>query len=68
MFFVNSRKLGDRSYDLAFDILEKSHVAVTPGIDFGYGGEGYLRFSYTTSLKNIEEGIRRLREYIKGKR
>lgn len=66
--FVNSRKLGDRSYDVAFDILEKSHVAVTPGIDFGYGGEGYLRFSYTTSLKNIEEGIRRLREYIKGKR
>lgn len=65
--FVNSRKLGDRSYDLAFDILEKSHVAVTPGIDFGKGGEGYLRFSYTTSLENIEEGIRRLREYLKGK-
>lgn len=63
--FVNSRKLGDKSYDLAFDILEKSHVAVTPGIDFGYGGEGYLRFSYTTSLENIEEGIRRLGEYIK---
>jgi aspartate/methionine/tyrosine aminotransferase len=65
--FVNSRKLGDKSYDLAFDILEKSHVAVTPGIDFGYGGEGYLRFSYTTSLKNIDEGMRRLGEYIKGK-
>jgi aspartate/methionine/tyrosine aminotransferase len=65
--FVNSRKLGDKSYDLAFDILEKSHVAVTPGIDFGYGGEGYLRFSYTTSLKNIDEGMKRLGEYIKGK-
>lgn len=65
--FVNSRRLGDKSYDLAFDILEKSHVAVTPGIDFGYGGEGYLRFSYTTSLKNIDEGMRRLGEYIKGK-
>ncbi len=65
--FVNSRRLGDKSYDLAFDILEKSHVAVTPGIDFGYGGEGYLRFSYTTSLENIDEGMRRLGEYIKGK-
>jgi len=65
--FVNSRELSDKSYELAFDILEKSHVALTPGIDFGYGGEGYLRFSYTTSLENIEEGIRRLREYVKGK-
>jgi aspartate/methionine/tyrosine aminotransferase len=65
--FVNSRRLSNKSYDLAFDILEKSHVALTPGIDFGYGGEGYLRFSYTTSLENIEEGIRRLEEYVKGK-
>ena len=65
--FVNTRKLGGKSYDLAFDILEKSHVAVTPGIDFGYGGEGYLRFSYTTSVENIEEGLRRLGEYVKGK-
>jgi (5-formylfuran-3-yl)methyl phosphate transaminase len=65
--FVNTRRLGGKSYDLAFDILEKSHVAVTPGIDFGYGGEGYLRFSYTTSVENIEEGLRRLGEYIKGK-
>ena len=63
--FVNSRKLGDRSYDLAFDILEKAHVAVTPGIDFGYGGEGYLRFSYTNSIGSIEEGMRRLAKYIK---
>jgi aspartate/methionine/tyrosine aminotransferase len=65
--FVNSRKLGDKSYELAFDILEKSLVAVTPGIDFGYGGEGYLRFSYTTSLENIDEGIRRLGKYVKEK-
>src|SRR3989304_5994454 len=65
--FVNAKSLNDRSQELAFDILEKSHVAVTPGIDFGYGGEGYLRFSYTTSLDDIEEGINRLGEYIKGK-
>ncbi|MGH7908884.1 MAG: pyridoxal phosphate-dependent aminotransferase [Thermodesulfobacteriota bacterium] len=65
--FVNAKSLNDRSQELAFDILDKSHVAVTPGIDFGYGGEGYLRFSYTTSLDDIEEGIKRLGEYIKKK-
>ena len=62
--FVNARKLNHDSHDLAFDILEKAHVAVTPGIDFGIGGEGYLRFSYATSMDCIEEGIRRLDEYI----
>ena len=64
--FVNAKRFGSNSLDLAFDILEKSHVAITPGIDFGYGGEGYLRFSYATSVENILEGIRRLGEYIRG--
>jgi aspartate/methionine/tyrosine aminotransferase len=62
--FVNAKKLNYGSHDLAFDILEKAHVAVTPGIDFGFGGEGYLRFSYATSMDCIEEGIRRLDKYI----
>lgn len=62
--FVNAKKLNHDSHDLAFDILEKAHVAVTPGIDFGIGGEGYLRFSYATSMDCIEEGIRRLDKYI----
>jgi len=62
--FVNAEKLGKRSLDLAFDILERCHVAVTPGIDFGPGGEGYLRFSFATSAENINEGMSRLRKYI----
>jgi aspartate/methionine/tyrosine aminotransferase len=62
--FVNATKLNHDSHDLAFDILEKAHVAVTPGIDFGLGGEGYLRFSYATSVDCIEEGIRRLDSYL----
>ncbi|KMY67991.1 aspartate aminotransferase [Desulfocarbo indianensis] len=51
-------------YRLAFDILEKAGVAVTPGRDFGPGGHGYLRFSYANNLANIEEGLRRLAEYL----
>ena len=39
-------------------------VAVTPGIDFGQHGEGYLRFSYATSMENIEEGMNRLESYF----
>jgi aspartate/methionine/tyrosine aminotransferase len=65
--FVNAKGFGDNSYDLAFNILEKAQVAVTPGIDFGYGGEGYLRFSYATSIESIDEGIKRLKAYISNK-
>ena len=49
---------------MAFDILEKAHVGVTPGIDFGPNAEGYLRFSYANSLENIAEGMDRLERYL----
>ena len=62
--FVNASHLSSDSYKLAFDILEKAHVGVTPGIDFGENGEGYLRFSYANSLENIVEGLNRLEKYI----
>ncbi|WP_207260447.1 pyridoxal phosphate-dependent aminotransferase [Desulfovibrio sp. Huiquan2017] len=53
------------SLALAYDILDKAHIAVTPGIDFGPGAEGYIRFSYATSMANIEEGMNRLEDYLK---
>ena len=65
--FVNARHLCPDSYKLAFDILEKACVGVTPGIDFGQNGEGYLRFSYANSLENIKEGLNRLEKYIREK-
>lgn len=62
--FANAGHLTDNSYELAFDILKRAHVGVTPGIDFGPGGEGYLRFSYANSLNNIKEGLDRLENYL----
>jgi aspartate/methionine/tyrosine aminotransferase len=62
--FANARHISQDSYKLAFDILEKAHVGVGPGIDFGQNGEGYLRFSYANSLENIEEGMERLQKYL----
>jgi len=61
---VNARHLHPDSYHLAFDILEKARVGVTPGIDFGTNAEGYLRFSYTVSVEKIAEGLRRLGGYL----
>jgi len=62
--FADGRKFFSDSYKEAFKITEEAKVGVTPGIDFGSGGEGFLRFSYATSLENIEEGLDRLEHYL----
>ncbi|MCU0539118.1 MAG: pyridoxal phosphate-dependent aminotransferase [Desulfobacterales bacterium] len=63
--FANARHISTDSYKLAFDILEKAHVGVAPGIDFGPNGEGYLRFSYASSMENIAAAMDRLEHYFK---
>ncbi|MGI9534302.1 MAG: pyridoxal phosphate-dependent aminotransferase [Thermodesulfobacteriota bacterium] len=62
--FLNVSDISLNSRELAFDILNNAGVAVTPGIDFGEGGEGYLRFSYATSMELIEKGLGNLKEYF----
>ncbi|MCD6292713.1 MAG: pyridoxal phosphate-dependent aminotransferase [Deltaproteobacteria bacterium] len=65
--FANTKKFTSNTYDFAFEILEKTGVGVTPGIDFGKNGEGYLRFSYANSLENIAEGMNRLEQFFSDK-
>ncbi len=62
--FANAKKFTTDSYNFAFEILEKAGVGVTPGIDFGESGEGFLRFSYANSLENIAEGMNRLEQFL----
>jgi len=68
-FYVLARAkhLSNNSYELAFEILEKAGVGVTPGIDFGSNAEGYLRFSYANSLENIAEALDRIGEFLKNR-
>jgi aspartate/methionine/tyrosine aminotransferase len=61
---ANAKKFSQNSYQLAFDILKEAKVGVAPGIDFGTGAEGYLRFSYASSMENIKEGMSRLEHYL----
>jgi len=65
--FLNVRHLSQNSYELAFDILDKAGVGVTPGIDFGENAEGYIRISYANSLQNIMEGLDRIEGYLKSR-
>jgi aspartate/methionine/tyrosine aminotransferase len=61
--YADCSRFTDDSYRFSKQLLEE---AGTPGIDFGtHRPERHVRFAYTTSLENLQEGVRRLREYLK---
>ncbi|MEE9152113.1 MAG: pyridoxal phosphate-dependent aminotransferase [Thermoplasmata archaeon] len=52
------------SIEFAKLLIERAHVAVTPGSAFGRRGEDYIRFSYATSRENITEGLKRIEKVL----
>jgi len=61
---VDMRDFDRDSLTLCFDILERAHVALGPGRDFGEVAEGFVRFSFATARPQIEEALRRLRRAL----
>lgn len=57
--FPSVKATGLTSEELTTRLLERAHVAVTPGDAFG--APGYLRLSYATSLEKLETGVERIR-------
>ncbi len=57
-------KLIRNSYDMTYFLLEAARVAVVPGEAFGT--DGYIRFSYATSLEQIDEAMERVTEAMTG--
>ena len=60
--FPNVTGTGLPSKELAEAILEEAGVACLNGADFGEFGEGYIRFSYATSMDNILEAVARIKK------
>ena len=60
--FPNINGTGMSSQECADHLLYKAEVAILPGTAFGPYGEGYLRFSYATTLENIDVAIERIKE------
>jgi len=42
-------------------LMEKARIAVVPGGAFGKAGDNCIRFSYASSMDDIEEGIKRIK-------
>ena len=50
------------SWDLAFTLMKESHLAVTPGRDFGTAQTAdFLRFSTASSMAHLQEAVARLK-------
>ena len=53
------------SWDCAFALMKRAHVAVTPGRDFGQFQTGqFIRFSTASSMEQLETAIARLRQLL----
>jgi len=63
--YANCSRFTDDSFAFTSRLLEEAGVAITPGIDFGTNRpEQHVRFAYTTSLENLQEGVRRLADRL----
>jgi aspartate/methionine/tyrosine aminotransferase len=65
-FYVlaDARRYTADSRAFAAEILERCHVALTPGVAFGRNAEGFLRFSYASSVERIGEGLARIARFL----
>ena len=63
--FVNIQEVTNDSMKFCADLLEQKGVALVPGLAFGT--EGYVRFSFATDLATIQEGIKRIKEFVENK-
>ena len=61
-----ARKLGvEGSWDFAYAVMERAHLAITPGRDFGSHDTGrFVRFSTANSMEQLQEAIARLRKLL----
>ncbi|WP_163580215.1 aminotransferase [Gracilibacillus saliphilus] len=63
--FPSIKETGYSSEEFAQKLLEEERVAVVPGHVFGESGEGYIRCSYATSIKQLDEAMKRMNRFIK---
>jgi LL-diaminopimelate aminotransferase len=56
---------GWNSFDFASALLEQAKVSITPGVVFGFAGEGYMRIALTAPQARIEQAMQRLVDFMK---
>ncbi|SFU94364.1 Aspartate/methionine/tyrosine aminotransferase [Polaromonas sp. YR568] len=61
-----AKRLGvSGSWDFAFELMKRAHLAVTPGRDFGLAApEKFIRFSTANSMAQLQEAVARLKAVL----
>jgi len=62
--FPDVSRVSRDSREAAEILLDRAQVATVPGVVFGPEGESHLRFSFSTSIENIEAGLDSLRRNL----
>ena len=62
--FPDCSRISRDSREAADILLNQAKVATVPGIVFGPDGQSHLRFSFSTSIETIEEGLDSLRRNL----
>jgi len=53
------------SWDFAFEVMRRAHVAITPGRDFGHADTArFVRFSTASSMQTLQTSVERLRQLL----
>ena len=58
------KSTGMTSEDFCTRLIMDKHVAVVPGTAFGTCGEGFVRVSYSYSLKHLKTALQRIRDFL----
>ncbi|MFB1099965.1 aminotransferase [Terribacillus sp. JSM ZJ617] len=66
--FPSIKETGLSSEAFAEALLIEEKVAVVPGSVFGESGEGYIRCSYATSMKQLTEAMKRIKRFVEKQR
>jgi LL-diaminopimelate aminotransferase len=64
-FWVHIPEWYKTSVEFCADLLDKQGLVVTPGVGYGPSGEGFFRVSMTVPDHRIDEGMDRLRRFMK---
>lgn len=59
---ISAYKMDD--WEFTRYLIDKVGVTCIPGSSFGEKGKGFVRFSYASSMENLEEGIKRMKQHL----
>jgi aspartate/methionine/tyrosine aminotransferase len=64
--YADCSRFTDDSFAFSQRLLEEAGVAITPGLDFGeYRAAQHVRFAYTTDIPQLQEGVERIRRFVR---